>query len=46
MMGDFRPGSKDTSYESNFSNFASTADDKQKLANMQVNEDLTAVGQL
>ena len=35
-MGDFRPSSKDTSYESNFSNFASTTDDKQKLANAQV----------
>ena len=35
-MGDFRTGSKDTSYESTFSNVPSTIDDKQKLANIQV----------
>ena len=31
-MSDFKMGSKDTSYESTFSNLPSTTDDKQKLA--------------
>jgi hypothetical protein len=35
-MSGFKMGSRDTSYESNFSNVPTTMDDKQKLANVQV----------
>ena len=35
-MSEFKMGSRDISYESNFSNTPTTTDDKQKLANLQV----------